>query len=75
MRRHRSPTEDRDFLADARELLPPEPWDETTWSQWTEALKDKTGRKGRALFHPLRARADRPRGRPGPQVPVAAVGA
>jgi len=34
--------------------LPPEPWDETTWSKWTDALKQKSGRKGRALFHPLR---------------------
>jgi glutamyl-tRNA synthetase len=47
------PEEDA-FLADALELLPPEPWDETTWAQWTGALKEKSGRKGRALFHPLR---------------------
>jgi glutamyl-tRNA synthetase len=46
--------EDRAFLTDALELLPPEPWDETTWGQWTGALKEKSGRKGRALFHPLR---------------------
>jgi glutamyl-tRNA synthetase len=46
--------EDRDFLAKARELLPAEPWDETTWSSWTAALKSATGRKGKALFHPLR---------------------
>ncbi len=46
--------EDRDYLATARVLLPAEPFDETTWSQWTNALKEKTGRKGRALFHPLR---------------------
>ena len=46
--------EDADFLAQALALLPPEPWDETTWSLWTAAVKAKTGRKGRALFHPLR---------------------
>lgn len=46
--------EDRDFLALARAMLPPEPWDETTWSQWTDALKTATGRKGKALFLPLR---------------------
>ncbi len=46
--------EDREFVAQARELLPAEPWDETTWSKWTESLKAATGRKGRALFHPLR---------------------
>ena len=46
--------EDRDYLATARELLPTEPFDETTWSAWTNALKEQTGRKGRGLFHPLR---------------------
>ncbi len=46
--------EDRDYLATARELLPAEPYDETTWSAWTNALKERTGRKGRGLFHPLR---------------------
>ena len=42
------------FLADALAHLPAEPWDEATWSSWTEALKAATGRKGRALFMPLR---------------------
>ena len=46
--------EDREFLALARALLPPEPWDDATWAQWTDALKQATGRKGRALFAPLR---------------------
>jgi glutamyl-tRNA synthetase len=46
--------EDRDFIALARDLLPPEPWDEGTWTAWTQALKAASGRKGRALFHPLR---------------------
>jgi len=46
--------EDRDFLALAKALLPPEPWDESTWSLWTDALKTSTGRKGKALFLPLR---------------------
>ena len=48
------PPEDKTFLAEAVELLPAEPWDENTWSSWTNALKTKSGRKGRALFHPLR---------------------
>jgi glutamyl-tRNA synthetase len=52
--RHTIPSEDRAYLTEALELLPPEPWDETTWSQWTGALKEKSGRKGKALFHPLR---------------------
>ncbi|MGI8569535.1 MAG: glutamate--tRNA ligase [Methylocella sp.] len=46
--------EDAEFLAAARENMPGEPWDETVWANWTKALKDATGRKGRALFHPLR---------------------
>ena len=43
-----------EFLRQARELLPEEPWDETTWERWTATLKAVSGRKGRALFHPLR---------------------
>ncbi|KFL29321.1 glutamyl-tRNA ligase [Devosia riboflavina] len=46
--------EDREFLDLAKAMLPPEPWDETTWSTWTNALKGATGRKGKALFLPLR---------------------
>jgi glutamyl-tRNA synthetase len=46
--------EDAEFLAAAAEHLPEEPWDETAWKNWTEELKKTTGRKGRALFHPLR---------------------
>jgi glutamyl-tRNA synthetase len=45
---------DRGFIALARELLPPEPWSEGTWAAWTDALKARTGRKGRALYLPLR---------------------
>lgn len=46
--------EDADFLRRAAELLPAEPWDEATWSTWTGAVKQATGRKGKALFLPLR---------------------
>jgi len=46
--------EDAAFLAEAAALLPAEPWDAATWSAWTGAVKAATGRKGRALFHPLR---------------------
>lgn len=45
---------DRDFIAQARSALPPEPWDDSTWKQWTDALKTITGRTGRMLFMPLR---------------------
>ncbi len=43
-----------EFLRAALAALPPEPWDESTWPAWTEALKQATGRKGKALFLPLR---------------------
>lgn len=46
--------EDEDYASTARRLLPPEPWDAHTWGEWTAALKAASGRKGRALFHPLR---------------------
>ncbi len=46
--------EDPGFLAQAASLLPPEPWDATTWGAWAAASKAASGRKGRALFHPLR---------------------
>ena len=46
--------EDAAFLDKALAHLPPEPWDVTTWRSWTEALKQATGAKGRALYHPLR---------------------
>ena len=47
-------TDDVDFVRAAFDLLPPEPWDGTTWKQWTDTVKQATGRKGRALFMPLR---------------------
>ena len=46
--------EDSDFLASAAELLPHGPLDDTSWAAWTSAIKAATGRKGKALFHPLR---------------------
>jgi glutamyl-tRNA synthetase len=46
--------EDPSFAATAADLLPPEPWDAGTWAVWTEAVKDATGARGRALFMPLR---------------------
>lgn len=45
---------DRDFMAKAAELLPPEPWDAGTWGAWTKALGAATGKKGKELFMPLR---------------------
>ncbi len=46
--------EDAAFVAEAMKLLPDGPFDSDTWSNWTAAVKDTTGRKGRGLFMPLR---------------------
>ncbi|MDT3376076.1 glutamate--tRNA ligase [Labrys neptuniae] len=46
--------QDREFLGRAAGLLPSEPWDENTWGAWTQAVKEATGAKGKALFMPLR---------------------
>ena len=46
--------EDAEFIKQAAELLPAEPWDGNTWSQWANAVKEKTGRGGKQLFMPLR---------------------
>jgi glutamyl-tRNA synthetase len=43
-----------DFTREAARFLPPEPWSEATWGEWTGALKEATGRKGKQLFLPLR---------------------
>jgi glutamyl-tRNA synthetase len=43
-----------EFLRAAIRLLPPEPWDGTTAKPWAAALGAATGRKGRALWRPLR---------------------
>jgi glutamyl-tRNA synthetase len=46
--------EDSDYVAQALAMLPPAPLSGESWSAWTGALKEATGRKGRALFMPLR---------------------
>ena len=47
-------TDDADYIAQARALLPDAPLETESWSDWTGRLKNATGRKGRALFMPLR---------------------
>ena len=47
-------TDDADYIAQACAFLPDAPLDTESWSDWTGRLKDETGRKGRALFMPLR---------------------
>ncbi|MGR3659669.1 MAG: glutamate--tRNA ligase [Paracoccaceae bacterium] len=46
--------EDREFVTQAFAMLPDMPYDSETWGKWTAAVKEKTGRKGRGLFMPLR---------------------
>ncbi|MEO1329256.1 MAG: glutamate--tRNA ligase [Pseudomonadota bacterium] len=46
--------EDRAYVAEAVALLPERPWDGATWKVWTDKVKEATGRKGKALFMPLR---------------------
>ena len=46
--------EDAEFVAQALTLLPPPPYTDTSWAEWTAAVKEATGRKGKGLFMPLR---------------------
>ena len=58
--------EDRDYVdAALKKLEAAKPWTPETWGQATKELKAETGRKGRALFMPLRKGPDGPRQRPG----------
>ncbi len=45
---------DLEFVRTAFDLLPDGQFDQTTWRSWTGLVKEQTGRKGRALFMPLR---------------------
>jgi len=45
--------EDRDFVRAALAMLPPERTG-STWAEWTAAVAARTGRRGRALYRPLR---------------------
>ncbi len=46
--------EDQEFSSQAITLLPEGDFNQESWKIWTGAVKEKTGRKGKALFHPLR---------------------
>lgn len=47
-------TEDKEFVQKSIEQLPDGPFDQDSWKNWTNALKEQTGRKGKSLFMPLR---------------------
>ncbi len=46
--------DDKPLLAEAARLAAELDWSDDPWHRLTDALKAATGRKGRALFHPLR---------------------
>lgn len=46
--------DDSDYIAQARDSLPEGELTGESWGAWTGALKEQTGRKGKALFMPLR---------------------
>ena len=46
--------ENQDFLDSALEVLPTDQFNEKTWSTWTKKLSQKTGKKGKELYMPLR---------------------
>ena len=45
---------DVEFARSAFDLLPEGPFGQGSWKEWTDAVKVASGRKGRALFMPLR---------------------
>ena len=47
-------TEHKDYLKIAAELLPEEPYNINTWTEWTNKINEKTSRKGKNLYMPLR---------------------
>lgn len=46
--------EDPDFTSAACELVPNDPFTDESWGAFTVAVREKTGRKGKNLFMPLR---------------------
>ena len=46
--------DDRDYLSEAVKIAASLAWDADPWHALTDVLKQSTGRKGKALFLPLR---------------------
>lgn len=46
--------DDKDFITQAFDILGDPPYAADTWSTWTSAVKEASGRKGKQLFMPLR---------------------
>jgi glutamyl-tRNA synthetase len=45
---------DKEFIKIALDAMPIDPWTDGTWDEWTDKVKELTGRKGKELFLPLR---------------------
>tara|TARA_Y100000591_G_scaffold314509_1_gene321135 strand:- start:313 stop:1650 length:1338 start_codon:yes stop_codon:yes gene_type:complete len=45
---------EEEFFKIAQDLLPKEPWNKETWDQWILKIKEKTEKKGKDLFMPIR---------------------
>ena len=45
---------DKEYIRKAFDMLPPEPWDRDTWKAWIDEVKEKTRRRGKMLFAPIR---------------------
>ncbi len=52
--RYSNKAEDQEFLKQASELLPIDTADINCWNLWLEKIKEKTARKGKELFMPIR---------------------
>ena len=46
--------DDPSFVAEALKQLPPEPWDNDTWANWTTTLATTSKKRGKQLYLPLR---------------------
>ena len=46
--------EDLEFVKTAIKIFPQAPLDKDSWKIWTNQVSEKTGRKGKSLFLPLR---------------------
>jgi glutamyl-tRNA synthetase len=51
---HRAAKDDRDFVREAGEVAAALDWSPSVWGDLTAALKERSGRTGKALFLPLR---------------------
>ena len=47
-------SEDKDFIKLAISMLPELPRDQRSWKDWTDKVKEETGRGGKSLYMPLR---------------------